>query len=72
MSYEVRLRDGESSENLIKRFMRKAKKQRIVEEVLDRSHYRKPSEERRRKATRRKAVLDKLRKQELEKEKYER
>ena len=41
---EVRARKSESSENLIKRFIRKCKKTKIIEEVLNRRFYKKPSE----------------------------
>ena len=33
----------ESNERLIRRFLKKVKKERIVEEVRDRKHYEKPS-----------------------------
>lgn len=44
---EARLRKNESSENLIKRFMRKLKKDKLVEEILNREFYKKPSQIRR-------------------------
>ena len=39
----VHLRRGETSERLIRRFIKKCKKERIVEEVRERRRYKKPS-----------------------------
>ncbi len=39
----VRSRRNESPERLIRRFIKKTKKERIVEEVRDRKYYKKPS-----------------------------
>jgi ribosomal protein S21 len=44
---EVKIRKNESSENLIKRFIRKSKKENILDEVLERRYFVKPSEKRR-------------------------
>ena len=38
-----RFNNHESNERLIRRFLKKAKKERIVEECRDRKHYQKPS-----------------------------
>ena len=38
-----RFNNRESNERLIRRFLKKVKKERIVEEVRDRRHYEKPS-----------------------------
>ena len=51
----------EPIERMIKRFSRKVKKERIIENFRDRRYYEKPSEVRKRKAKKRKKVLDKLR-----------
>ena len=48
-------------ERMIKRFSRKVKKERIIENIRDRRYYEKPSAVRKRKAKKRKKVLDKLR-----------
>lgn len=40
----VKSRAGESSERMIKRFMKKVKKQRIIEQVRDRRYYKKKSD----------------------------
>jgi len=61
---EVRLRKTESSENLIKRFLRKSKKEKIVEEYRDRQYYKKPSELRREKHFRKLALIEKLKRKE--------
>ena len=53
-------RKNEHPERLIKRFLRKVKKQRIIEEVRDRRFYEKPSVKRRKKRQQRERVLKKL------------
>jgi len=67
---EVRARKSESSENLIKRFIRKCKKTKIIEEVLDRRFYKKPSEIKREEKARSIAKYEKERRKKelLEKE----
>ena len=50
---QLRIRRNETSENLIKRFGRKVKKEKIVEEFLERRFYKKPSEKKREKHRRR-------------------
>ena len=57
---QVRLRKNETSENLIKRFIRKAKKEKIVEEYLEKKYYKKPSEIKREEHFRRLALMKKL------------
>ena len=59
---EIRPRGpNEPIERMIKRFSRKVKKERIIEKFRERRYYEKPSEVRKRKAKKRKKVLDKLR-----------
>ena len=53
-------RKDESPERLIKRFIKKVKKEGIMETVRDRKYYKKPSEVRREKAIKRQRQLDKL------------
>ena len=66
---QVRLRKNETSENLIKRFVRKVKKEKIVEEYLEKKYYKKPSEIKREEHFRRLAVFEKLkRKEKLERQ----
>jgi ribosomal protein S21 len=66
---QVRKRKNETVENLIKRFIRKSKKEGIVEEYLERGHFKKPSEIRREKEARRQIEIEKLkRKEKLERE----
>ena len=45
---KVELRRGEPSERLIRRFIKKCKKERIIEDYLDRRFHVKPSTKRRR------------------------
>ena len=55
-----RYRD-EPPEKMIRRFAKKVKKERILEDYRDRMFYEKPSKKRRRLQARRKKVLEKLR-----------
>ncbi len=50
----------EPVERMIKRFSKKVKKERIIENYIEKKSYTKPSVERRRKEKRRKKVLEKL------------
>lgn len=59
----VKLDRDEGSERLIKRFLKKVKKAGIIEEVLDRKQYKKPSAKRRADKLKRKNVLNKLKRQ---------
>ena len=60
---EIRPRGkDEPIERMIKRFSKKVKKEKIIEKVRDRRHYEKPSVKRRKKAKKRKRVLEKLKK----------
>ena len=43
----IKPRRNERADRLIKRFIKKAKKLGIIDEVKDRRHYKKPSEKRR-------------------------
>jgi len=65
----VKLRKNESSENLIKRFIRKSKKEKIIKEYQDKQYYKKPSELKREKHFRRLAEIEKQnRKERLERD----
>ena len=61
---EVKIRRNESVENLIKRFGRKVKKTKIIDEVLERKYYKKPSEKRREKEAKRLATIEKQKRKE--------
>lgn len=56
----VERKDNESSERLIKRFVRKVKKLKIIEGVKERRYYEKPCEIRARKKRRRASVIKKM------------
>jgi len=43
VNVRVREKKGEPFEKMVKRFMKKVKKERIVEEIKDRRYYEKPS-----------------------------
>jgi ribosomal protein S21 len=64
---KTRIRKHESSENLIKRFCRKVKKSKIIEEYIENQYYKKPSEIRREKYFRRLALFEKLKHKEKQK-----
>lgn len=61
---QVRKRKNESTENLIKRFIRKSKKVGIVEEYLERRYFKKPSEIRREKEAQRQIEIEKQKRKE--------
>ena len=56
---EIIPRRNESPEKLVRRFIKKVKKERILEEVRERAYYVKPSEKRRRKRREKKRVVQK-------------
>jgi ribosomal protein S21 len=55
---------NDNQQRMIKRFMRKVKKERIIEQFRNNRFYEKPSTKRRAAAKRRRRVLDKLREKE--------
>tara|TARA_R110000751_G_scaffold129344_1_gene231392 strand:- start:86 stop:307 length:222 start_codon:yes stop_codon:yes gene_type:complete len=55
---------NDSPERMIKRFMKKVKKERILEQYRENQYYEKPSVIRTKNAKRRKKVLEKLREKE--------
>lgn len=61
---QVKRRNNESSEALIKRFTRKVKKLKILEEYRERQYYKKPSEIAREEYFRRLAELEKQKRKE--------
>jgi len=63
---EVKLRKNESSENLIKRFIRKLKKAKIVDEYREKQYYKKPSELKREKHFQRLARIEKQKRKEAQ------
>ena len=60
INVEVQARKNEPIEKTIKRFSKKVKKERIVEEHRERKYQENPSEVKRKLKKRRKATLDKL------------
>ena len=61
---QVKKRKNESTENLIKRFIRKSKKVGIVEEYLERRYFKKPSEIRRERDAQRQIEIEKQKRKE--------
>ena len=61
INVEVRLRERETTDRLIRRFRKKCKKEKIQQQVRDLRYYEKPSVKRRMIKKARKRVLDKLR-----------
>ena len=63
---QVKRRNNESNEALIKRFTRKVKKLKILEEYRERQYYKKPSEIAREEYFRRLAEIEKQKRKEKE------
>jgi ribosomal protein S21 len=66
---QVKRRKNESNEALIKRFTRKVKKLKIIEEYRERQYYKKPSEIAREEHFRRLAEIEKQKRKEKEENK---
>ena len=66
---QVKRRNNESNEALIKRFTRKVKKLKIIEEYRERQYYKKPSEIAREEYFRRLAEIEKQKRKEKEENK---
>jgi len=60
INVEVTPRKNEDIERTLKRFIKKVKKESIIETVRERQYYEKPSVVKRKKKKQRKATLDKL------------
>ena len=60
VNVEVELRERETTEKLIRRFIKKCKKEKIVEEYRARTHYEKPSTIKRRNKARSKKIAKEL------------
>ena len=58
----IKPRRNDTPERMIRRFTRKVKKIRLLEEVRERRYYEKPSVAKRRKAAQRKRALERLEK----------
>ena len=63
-NFTVRLRKEESCETLIKRFLKKTKKEGVIDEVLERKHFKKHSAKKREKALKREMLFKLLNKKE--------
>ena len=63
VNVEVKAKNGESIERLIKRFVKKVKKEGILEEYRDKRYYKKPSEVKRQKKLRRDRIMQDLRRE---------
>ena len=57
---EVIVKKNESIERALKRFTKKVKKEKVLEDYREHMYYEKPSDKRKRMAKRRKATLEKL------------
>jgi len=60
---QVELSRGESQESLIRRFLRKMKRNDVLKQVWDRKYYKKPSTIKNEKNRKRQRTLEKLRKE---------
>jgi len=63
-NFAIKIRKNESTENLIRRFIKRTKKEKIVEECLDRKRFKKNTTLRHEALYRRLSVLRKLRNKE--------
>ena len=63
INVEIRPRGNESIERMLKKFSRKVKKEKILEQYRDRMYYEKRSDQKRREKKQRKITLDKLKSQ---------
>ena len=61
---ETYVRKNEPIDRAIKRFSKKIKKERIVEDARERRFYEKPSEKKRKIAKRRKNLIEKMKREE--------
>jgi len=64
INVETYPKKNESIERTIKRFSKKIKKERVIEDFKENMYYEKPSEVKKRTAKRRKSVLDRLKEKE--------
>jgi small subunit ribosomal protein S21 len=60
INVEVRLRERETTDKLIRRFIKKCKKEKIIEEYRAKAFYEKPSMIKKRKKLRRKKIAQEL------------
>lgn len=63
-NFTVRLRNNETSEGLIKRHLKKLKKENLVDEMYNRSFFKKPTTKKREKFFKSQLVLQRLREKE--------
>jgi len=66
INVETYVKKNESIDRTIKRFSKKVKKERIVEDARERKYYEKPSEKRRKIAKRRKNLIEKMKREQSE------
>jgi len=66
INIEIRAKKNENIDRMIKRFSKKVKKERIIEDARERAFYEKPSEKKSKLKKRRKATIEKLNKEKEE------
>lgn len=59
-NFVVKLRKNESTESLIRRFVKKTKKEKLLDEIMERKYFKKPTTKKREAHFKRKATLAKL------------
>lgn len=59
-NFVVKLRKNETTESLIRRFVKKTKKEKLLDELLERKYFKKPTTKRREALFKRRATLAKL------------
>jgi ribosomal protein S21 len=65
---QVKLRKNETVEHLLKRFSRKVKNAKLMDEILEKRYYKKPSEKKREKHFERMRLIEKNKRKEQEEE----
>ena len=66
INVEIKAKKNENIDRMIKRFSKKIKKERILEDAREREFYEKPSETKSKMKKRRKATIEKLNKEKEE------
>ena len=65
---QVKLRKNETVEHLLKRFSRKVKNVKLMDEILEKRYYKKPSEKKREKHFERMRLIEKNKRKERQEE----
>jgi len=67
INLEVELKKGETSEHLVKRFLKKIKKNELMDEIREKRYYKSPSEKKREAQKEKTWAIEKMKREEEEK-----